>query len=250
MLRVPAFIGIVAWLAHAGSAAAGAWTRAPDTSFTAQSTKFFTTELTGDDDLPFRKIIASSYIEYGLYESVTIGGKLDYAKRADGAEESFASIFVRSRLWQADNDVLSVEIGGGYPVLDALAAETSVRDVTPDIRIGFAYGRGLPWDAGAWAEAAITFRKRLRSPADEVKLDLMQGYCPTDEIVLIGQMFGTLGLRNEGPFGANYDALKFSLSAGYRVTETRTLLLVVAQDVLGRNFDLGTEFGFTIWNTF
>lgn len=73
---------------------------------------------------------------------------------------------------------------------------------------------------------------------------------PTDEIVLIGQMFGTLGLRNEGPFGANYDALKFSLSAGYRVTETRTLLLVVAQDVLGRNFDLGTEFGFTIWNTF
>ena len=66
MLRVPAFIGIVAWLAHAGSAAAGAWTRAPDTSFTAQSTQFFTTELTGDDDLPFRKIIASSYIECGL----------------------------------------------------------------------------------------------------------------------------------------------------------------------------------------
>lgn len=90
----------------------------------------------------------------------------------------------------------------------------------------------------------------MRSPADEIKLDLTLGYRPTDDIVMLAQAFGTLGLRNEGPFGANYDGLKLSVSAGYRITETRTLLLVVAQDVLGRNIDLGTEVGFTIWTKF
>lgn len=229
---------------------AAAWTRPPGTSFTAQSTKFYTTELTSDNELPFRKITATSYVEYGLFEAVTIGGELDYAMRADGAEESLARGFVRTRLWKGDNDVLSAEVSGAYPVMGSLTAETSARDVTPDLRLGLAYGRGLAWGAGAWAEAFVSFRKRFRSPADEIKLDLTLGYRPTDKIVMMAQAFGTLGLRNEGAFGANYDALKLSASAGYRITEKRTLLLVVSQDVLGRNIDLGTEIGFTIWTKF
>ena len=198
----------------------------------------------------FRKAAASSYIEYGLYEGVTIGGELDYALRADGAEESLTRAFVRARLWRRDNDVLSIEIGGAYPVLDALSADNSARDVTPDLRLGLAYGRGLTWGAGGWAEAALTFRKRFRSPADEVKLDLTLGYRPTDKTVLLGQVFGTLGLRNEGPFGADYDALKISAAVGYRISDARTLLLVVSQDVLGRNIDTGSEIGVTIWTEF
>lgn len=241
---------LLVWLVLTDAALAAAWTQPPGVSFTAQSTKFFTTELTSDNDLPFRKVIAKSYIEYGLVEGVTIGGELDYAMRGDGAEESLASGFVRARLWKGDNDVLSAQIGGGYPVLSALAADNSARDVTPDARIGLAYGRGLAWGAGAWAEAFLSFRKRFRSPADEIKLDLTLGYRPTEKIVLLAQAFGTLGLRNHDPFGANYDALKLSVSAGYKVTETRTLLLVLAQDALGRNIDLGTEVGFTIWTRF
>lgn len=240
----------LAWIAFSETALAGAWTRAPGTSFTAQSTKFFTTELTSDTDPPFRKIAVSSYIEYGLFEGVTVGGVLDYAMRADGAEESLTRAFVRTRLWQGDRDVLSAEVSGGYPLLDALSADNSARDVTPDLRVGMAYGRGLVWGVGGWAEAALSFRKRFQSPADEVKLDFTLGYRPTEKVVLLGQMFGTLGLRNEGPFGANYDALRLSISAGYRITETRTLLLVVAQDLLGRNIDKGSEVGFTIWTEF
>lgn len=243
-------VSLMAWLVLSDIALAAAWTRKPGTSFVAQSTKFFTTELSSDNELPFRKVTATSYLEYGLFEGVTIGGELDYAKRADGAEESLARGFVRTRLWQGDSDVISGEISGGYPVLSTLAADAAARDVTPDLRIGLAYGRGLAWGEGAWAEAFLSFRKRLRSPADEIKLDLTLGYRPAENIVLLAQAFGTLGLRNEGPFGANYDALKASVSAGYRVTETRTLLLVIAQDVLGRNIDLGTEVGFTIWNEF
>ena len=250
MPRPALLLALLVWIVQTDFTMAAAWTRAEGTGFTSQSTKFFTTELTSGADPPFRKATAATYIEYGLYEGVTIGGELDYAARADGAEESLTRVFVRTRLWKSDNDVLSGEIGGGYPVLDAVSADSSARDVTPDLRIGLAYGRGLAWGAGGWAEAALTFRKRFRSPADEIKLDLTLGYRPSDEIVLMGQIFGTLGLRNEGPFGVNYDALKVSASAGYRLTETRTLLLVVAQDVLGRNIDLGTEIGFTIWNNF
>lgn len=250
MPRLTIFLSLISWLTLSYSVHAGAWTREPGTSFTAQSTKFFTTELTSDDDLPFRKFIATSYIEYGLFEGVTIGGELDYAQRADGSEESLTRGFVRTRLWKGDNDVASVEISVGYPLLGALATDNAARDVTPDFRVSVAYGRGLAWGAGAWAEAALSFRKRFQSPADEIKLDLTLGYRPTDKIVMMAQAFGTLGLRNEGPFGANYDALKLSVSAGYRITEKRTLLLVVAQDVLGRNIDRGTEFGFTVWNSF
>ncbi len=241
---------LLIWLVLSDIAFAAAWTQPPGSSFTSQSTKFFTTELTSDNELPFRKITATSYIEYGLIEGLTIGGELDYAQRPDGAEESLVSAFVRTRLWKGDSDVLSAQVGGSYPVLSALAADNSARDVTPDLRIGLAYGRGLAWGAGAWAEAFLSFRKRLKSPADEIKLDLTLGYRPTDNIVILAQAFGTFGLRNEGPFGANYDALKLSVSAGYKVTEKRTLLLVVSQDALGRNIDLGTEVGFTIWTKF
>lgn len=250
MPRLFTFASLMVWLVLTDAALAAAWTRTPGSSFTSQSTKFFTTELTGDEDLPFRKITATSYIEYGLFEAVTIGGELDYAMRADGAEESLASGFVRARLWKSDSDVLSGQVSAGYPVLSALASDNSARDVTPDLRVGLAYGRGLAWGAGAWAEAFLSFRKRFKSPADEIKLDVTLGYRPTDDFVFLAQAFGTLGLRNESAFGANYDALKLSVSAGYRITETRTLLLVVSQDVFGRNIDLGTEVGVTIWTKF
>lgn len=250
MLYPALFAGVLVWIATATFAMAAAWTRAEGAGFTSQSTKFFTTEATSDADPAFRKITASSYIEYGLYDGVTIGGELDYAMRADGAEESLTRAFVRARLWRTDYDVLSAELGAGYPVLDALSADNSARDVTPDLRLSLAYGRGLTWGAGGWAEAALIFRKRFRSPADEIKLDLTLGLRPTERIVLIAQAFGTLGLRNEGPFGANYDALKISASAGYRITDTRTLLFGIAQDILGRNIDLGTEIGVTIWTEF
>lgn len=250
MPRSALLAAILVWVSLAGHALAAAWTRAEGTGFSSQSTRVFTTELTSDTDPPFRKATAATYIEYGLYEGVTIGGELDYAARADGAEESLTRAFLRTRFWKDDYNVLSGEFSGGYPVLHALSADNAARDVTPDLRLGLAYGRGLTWGAGGWAEAALSFRKRFQSPADEVKLDLTLGYRPTENIVLMGQVFGTLGLRNEGPFGADYDALKLSVSAGYRITETRTLLLVVAQDVLGRNIDLGTEIGFTIWNEF
>ena len=250
MFHPALFTALVVWLAAGNLAFAAAWTRAEGTGFTSQSTKFFTTEFTSGAATPFRKATANSYIEYGLFEHVTIGAELDYAVRADGREESLTRAFVRTRLWRTNHDVLSAEIGGAYPVLDALSADSSARDVTPDLRIGVAYGRGLTWGAGAWAEAALTFRRRFRSPADEVKLDLTLGYRPRKKLVLLGQVFGTLGLRNEGPFGANYDALKVSASAGYRISDTRTLLLGVSQDVVGRNIDLGTEVSVTIWTEF
>jgi len=240
----------LASLALGSAVSAGAWTRAEGTGFTSQSTRFFTTELTSDPAVPFHKITAATYVEYGLYDGITIGGELDYAQRIDQTEESLTRAFLRLRLWQGQSDVLSGEVSGGYPLLGALATENAARDVTPDLRLSLAYGRGLAWGAGAWAEAMLTYRKRFRSPADEIKLDLTLGYRPTEDFVFLGQAFGTLGLRNEGRFGANYDALKLSVSAGYRLTETRTLLLVLSQDVLGRNLDLGTEFGFTIWTEF
>ncbi len=244
-------LSLMVWLCLSQGVAAGAWTRASGSTFTAQSTNFFTTELSSKTEPPFRKLTASTFIEYGLFDSVTIGGKIDYAMRADGAEESMTSLFVRTRFWQGvSGDVLSAEFSGAYPVLDALSADIPARDVTPDLRIGIAYGRGLTWGAGSWAEAALSFRRRFRTPADEVKLDLTFGYRPAEKIVALAQIFGTVGLRNEGPFGADYDAIKVSLSAGYRITDTRTLLLVAAQDVLSRNFAPGTEFGFTIWNEF
>ncbi len=244
-------ISLMVWLTLSQAASAGAWTRAQGSTFTAQSTMFFTTELTSEAEPPFRKLSASTYIEYGLFDRVTIGGKLSYAKRADGAEESMTSAFARVGLWQGvSGDVLSAEISGGYPVLNALSPDLPARDVTPDLQISLAYGRGLTWVDSGWAEAALSFRRRFRTPADEIKLDLTLGYRPADRIVALAQVFGTLGLRNEGPFGADYDALKVSLSGGYRITDTRTLLLVVAQDVLSRNFDPGTEIGFTIWNEF
>ncbi len=163
----------------APSADAGAWTRASGSTFTSQSVKFFTTEFTSNTSPSFCKVATSSHLEYGLTDAVTLGGELDYALRADGAEEGLIRGFARARVWRGEaGDVVSTEISCGYPALDALSPVAAARDVTPDAKLGVAYGRSLPWGAGGWAEASLAFRHRVDSPANEIKLDLTLGWRP------------------------------------------------------------------------
>lgn len=236
----------------AGRASAGAWTRAPDEVFTAQSVRYFTTELAEDTDAPFRRVSTDVYLEYGLREGLTLGGKLEFGQRLDGQQESFVSGFVRARLWRgAAGDVVSAQLGGGLPVLEALAPENITRDVTADARATLSYGRGFVSDLGAgWLDGAVTLRHRSGPPADELKLDLTAGLRPDEAWVTLAQGFATFGLGNDGFGGSDFDVVKLALSVGYRVTETRTLLLAVTQDVHGRNVSLGTEVAVTIWSLF
>ena len=114
----------------APSAGAGAWTRASWSTFTSQSVKIFTTEFTSNTSPSFRKVATSSHLEYGLTDAVTLGGELDYALRADGAEEGLIRGF--ARVWRSEaGDVVSTEISGGYPALDALSPVAAARKGFP-----------------------------------------------------------------------------------------------------------------------
>lgn len=242
---------LFALAALSGEAAAGAWTRAESEIFTAQSVRFFTTELTGDTDTPFRRVSTDSYLEYGLTDAITLGGELRFGQRLDGVQEGEVKGFLRARLYKGDSDVASVEIGGGFPVIDGRTPLDLTRDTTAEGIVRASYGRGFQSEwGGGWLDASIAFRHRSGPPADELRLDLTAGLRPTENWVLLAQSFSTLGLRNNGFTGADFDVVKFSASVGYRITETRTLLLSATQDAFGRNINLGTEVAVTIWTLF
>ncbi|MEM7268692.1 MAG: hypothetical protein AAF401_05510 [Pseudomonadota bacterium] len=239
---------LIALVVH--QAQAGAWTRTEGDAFVSQSVRYFSTALTGDG-APFSRLSSQTYVEYGVTDQTTVGGEADAGRRADGTQDSLLRGFLRVRLWRGENGVVSIEGGGAYPALSALSGDTAIADVTPEARIGLAYGRGIALrDWGGWAEAGLTARHRFGPPADEVKLDLTLGIRPTDDWVAIGQVFATMGLRNEGVGGSNFDAIKLSLAIGRRLDDRRTLLFFAAQDLWGRNLNKGGEIGVTIWNEF
>ena len=249
-MRAPLILAAACLLA-AGHAAAGAWTRAPGEGFVAQSVRFFSTEFTGKGDEPFRRASSDTYVEYGLREGLTIGGQLTFGQRGDGRQEGFARGFLRARLWRGELGVVSVEAGAGYPVLDAATPLDITKDQTADARLGVNYGRGWSASFGSgWFDAALYGRYRSQSPADELRLDLTAGYKPDDDWVFLAQSFTTMGLRNEGFTGADFDVTKLSLSVGYKILGGRTMLFSLTQDLLGRNISLGTEAAVTIWTEF
>lgn len=252
----------LAGIVPAGDAHAGAWTRPAGKGIviaTAARRVAPVSSLTGgpvDEDANVSQI----YLEYGLAEGLTAGGKLYVELSASNLEASSASLggFLRKRLWQdGQGGVASVEGGYAHPVESLVGQGLELADpgAVPEAHIAGLYGRG--WGSG-WGNAFLStgaaYHWRGDGLADEIRYEVTGGYTPRD------RWMGLLSVYGLQPLGDGTDAsLKVVPSVAYtfppeetKEGETpaapRTLQFGVSYDVLNRDNGLGVSF--SVWQPF
>ncbi|MEO0387754.1 MAG: hypothetical protein AAF281_09530, partial [Pseudomonadota bacterium] len=116
---------VLTLLPLASAADAGAWNRPRGAGFLSFSIDYFTTAPDAAPGQTFNRAAAQTYVEYGLTETLTLGGKLrgDVRIGGDAAGEtaSEAAVFLQYRLWQGQTGgVASVRGGVSGPLREAL----------------------------------------------------------------------------------------------------------------------------------
>jgi len=242
----------LASLALARTAAAAAWTLAPGAGFVSASASYFST---GGDEA-FEEVTTSTYGEYGAAEGFTIGGVIESSKPVGAVSDQSTDVtlaaFGRLRLHSgAAGDPFSLQAGVVVP-LDTLSRTGAQQlDSEQEVDLRALYGRGF---ATGWGDAFYDLqggvRIKLRDGADEVKLDLTAGLRPAPGWLLLIQSFSTIGMRNNGEGGSDFDVFRLAPSVGYELWTDVTLLLGIEQDVAGRSIDKGTRLKLAVWTTF
>ncbi|MEL7463209.1 MAG: hypothetical protein AAFN79_04040 [Pseudomonadota bacterium] len=237
------------------SAQAGPWTRAVGEGFSSQETRYFRTDGPGDER--FEQATVSVFLEYGVAERVTLGVKVEQSTRLDGngpqSETGRVGGFARIGVWSGKaGDAAAVEAGFSMPLGGFQSSTAPNGDDADEYRISALYGRGFQSDWGdGWVDGAFSLAHLTGGRADEVKLDLTAGLRPDEDWIVMGQMFGTFGLRNEDSIvDPDFDVVKLKASVGYRIFEDKTVLIGVSRDVLTRGTDPGWEVSLTIWTPF
>lgn len=232
-------------------ARAAAWTLAPGAVFLSLSASRYNPN--GADTTP--EVTTSVYAEVGVLPWLTLGGTVETkADRREGfggdSTANSGAAFVRARLHEgAAGDPLSVQLGFIGPITKP-DPQTGIFAEERAIDARLLYGRGFSTALGdAFVNAEAARRWLREGGADEWRLDLTAGLRPAARLLVMAQMFGVLGGRNQDPFGSDYDSVKFAPSVGYDLGPA-TVLLGAEKTVAGRNVDHGLRLKLSIWRTF
>jgi hypothetical protein len=280
--RLPRFLLLVALAAAlditaaADSAHAGAWTL-PQSSGQVILTNLYyraSEEFTRgghrqsfSNDGEFTKYEFNPYIEYGLRDDLTLVLNL-FARRVAfsndfSGEVNFGladpEIGLRYRLSPPSaQTVWSVQGAIKLPVAfphDTPPLGNEQTDVEGRLLVGRGFSIGPRW---AYWDLEVAYRFRDEAPADEIKLDATLGVSLTERWLVIGQFFGTRGLRNGSPvrirnnptIDINYDLYKAQLSIVYQLTQNVRLQGGYLRDLAGRNTGAGDAALFAVWFRF
>ena len=246
-------------------AAAGAWTREKGDGMVIVSTGRRVApvgSVTGgpiDDDANVSQI----YLEYGLIEGLTIGGKAYVELSSIDPTQGSAALggFVRKRVWQdGKGGVASIEAGYAHPIESLLGRIFSYVDpgAVPEAYLSGLYGRGWGGDWGsAFISTGASYFVRTEDTADDIRLELTGGYAPSRRFM------GILSLYSLTPLGPGTDpSLKIAPSVavsfwpkpkegeedGGDRPHPQTIQLGVTYDLLNR--DEGIGISLSIWRPF
>ncbi|MEL6775074.1 MAG: hypothetical protein AAFS07_04030 [Pseudomonadota bacterium] len=249
-------------------AVGGAWTRAEGDGVLISTigrqgnpTTFFTLPGGSED-----KASAQLYVEYGLFEDITVGGSL-FTETGLGQEDvtgsASAGLFLRKRVYRDDEgNVASVQIGVAAPI-DRLFGSTfanSTSDNPAEVRI-FALGGTSWW--GDWGSIFIStaagFAWRGEGEADEARAELVTGYKKHPCCLPILSFYATHS------FGPGEASLKIAPSFAYSPPPSEEEIALAAEEErepqrkttyqLGLSYDMLDGDGslgvtFSIWRKF
>ncbi len=266
-----ALLAVAPGLAPGGAAHAGAWTQSKGEGLaivTAARRVAPVSSLAGgpiDADANITQV----YLEYGLIEGLTAGGKLYVELSASDLAASSASLggFLRKRVWRdGHGGVASVQGGYARPVESLIGQgfERADPGAVPEAHLVGLYGRGWADDWGsAFLSTGAGYHWRGEGLADEVRGELTGGYAPWR------RWMGMLSLYGLYPLAGGTDAsLKIVPSIAYtfepdaeaeaggeaeagaeaEAARPRTIQLGLSYDVLNGGDGVGVSL--SIWQPF
>ena len=251
---------VVAAAAAATSAAhASPWGR-PDGEFLIVSrAEYFRADLGASDPGEFRRFESNTYLEFGVTDAVTIGGKAIYGTSwltdATGTQTAsgFSEIegFAQYRFLDTGDHVASARLAVARPAAFQSGARANLQSDSVDAEAAVLYGRNLvlkPVKIFAAAEAG--YRLRFGDAADEIRTQATIGAEPGERWLFLLESFATVSMRNEDAGGADYDVVKIQPSLVYRFSRRWTVQAGMTEEIAGRNLALGRTFFIGLWSAF
>lgn len=251
--------GAMTSLAVTGAAHASPWARADGEFFIISRADYFRADFGETDPGDFRRFESNTYVEYGLTEKVTLGGKAVYGTSwltsAAGTETAsgFTEIegFGQYQFLRTAKHAASARIAVARPAAFQSGARANLQSDSVDTEAALLYGRNLvtgPMKIFAAAEAG--YRRRFGAAADEFRTQTTIGIEPGRRWLILLDSFATLSLRNEDPGGADYDVVKIQPSLVYRFSGRWTVQAGMTEEIAGRNLALGRTYFIGLWSAF
>lgn len=215
----------------------------------------------------FRDFNSGYYVEYGLSDSLTLGGSLSFKslRYEDDSEINRSTGF-------SDLDVSAkyriLETRGGAFSLQGLVKipETyDEKDAVPmgngqyDTEIRLLFGQSLYPVIPAYCNIEAGYRFRAEEPADEVRYLLELGTDFSKKCYGRIKLDGILGMENaddDAGIGGNpaatldYDLGKLDMTVGYKMTEDTALEFGCRPDIYGKNTSSGVNWSLAYVHSF
>ncbi len=194
------------------SAHASAWSRDRGELMVISRADYFTSDLGAvsvggsDVDGKFQRLESNTYVEYGLTNKLTVGGKVFYGSswltRGDHVETASGitefETFAQYQISRNDLHALAVKLTGGIPTGFEAGARPSAEGDGADLEVSALYGRSLNFKPiKTFAAAEIGYRRRLGGAADQLRFLTTIGIEPGNRLAILFDVFSVISLRNE-----------------------------------------------------
>ncbi len=262
--KVLAAIAAIPLYAVPIGADASPWPRTNGELFVITRADYFTANLSSGDETAniqdkFERLDTNTYIEYGLTDSITIGGKVVYGtswiSRPTGMQSaagfSEAQIFGQVGVFQTPSHVGSLRASVVRPSRFSAGARAELASSAYDLELAALYGRNIiTGSTKVFSAADVGFRKRLGDAADQIRANITIGVEPSARWLFLAEVHSEFSLKNESADGADFDVTRLQPSIVWRFHEHWSLQAGLSEEIVGRNIDLGRTFFLGIWSRF
>ncbi|MBV8939494.1 MAG: hypothetical protein JO089_06615 [Alphaproteobacteria bacterium] len=200
------------------------------------------------------------YVEYGLRDGLTLGGNF-FIDRLDDTMHTRtgigdSEIFLRRRLWQEGDYVLSVQPLARLPALASSQRQPALGSATPDAAVSLLGGMQFTaFGQTHYAEMDAGYRFRFGPRADQVLLAATLGLRLDPRLTVMPQLFQTFRMgAGNGSFTESprddYTLTTAQLSAVYQLTDADAVQAGAFSHVAGKNTGAGGGVLLAYWRTF
>lgn len=248
LLLVLALLPVNAW--------AGAWLQAEGkgqviTNFNYyQATKAYNAAGNKVDMPTYTKLEVNPYVEYGLFDNLTIGGSFAYkvvTNETQGKtfyDSDDYNLFIRWLVFQGEKFVISAEPSLYLPRKTG-GELNSEAGLAPMMKFNFGYGSD-----NYFVDASVGYQHWSNEESDRIRSSATAGYNLTDDFTLMAQVFSNNVINHDYTKGSNFDLSTAQVSLVWDQDESFSHQLGLYKDIYARNTGSGAGVLYSIWYKF
>ncbi len=251
--------------AASSAASASPWARANNELIIISRADYFKADLgpvntiNGIVDSHFERLISNTYVEYGLTDTITLGGKALYGTSwltRGGATETasgFSEVeaYVQHQVFRSPIHAGAVRLAVARPANFASGARPELQSNGIDMDVSALYGRNIiNTPVKVFTATEVGYRKRISDSADHIRVDATIGLEPSENFLFLFDFFSTISMQNESVGGADFDIVKIQPSLLWRIRPMWAFQVGMTEEISGRNISTGRTYFFGLWSRF